>query len=186
MKKRTHFALSKYLVKDKKHELSQMDRALFCLGSIFPDMTPLCLLHPHKFNITDKSSQKRLNKVFEQRNHFANSFRLGCLSHHLADYFTAPHNRSGIKGFCMDHRGYETRFDTFFKQQLADRKQKEPKENMHLNLSSPQEFWVQMKKKHDEYMSNKDESFHEDYSYIYDTISNLFTAVQKKRKAATP
>ncbi|MEG0806190.1 MAG: zinc dependent phospholipase C family protein [Lachnospiraceae bacterium] len=177
MKKRTHFALSRHLLKDTNNDLSKVDSMLFCFGSIFPDMTPLCLLHPHKFNITDKASKKRLNKVlFGEHNHFANSFRLGCVSHHLADYFTAPHNRTGVKGFCMDHRGYEMKFDAFFKNKLENLNTEEMKNDI-----ESREFWQHVNRCHEEYM-DANESFTNDYSYIIEMISNLFFLSQKKRQ----
>ena len=182
LKKRTHFALARQLLKDNKHELNQIQSWLFCVGSIFPDTTPLCLIKPHKFDITDNKSKKRMNRVFFiKSNHYADSFRLGCLSHHLADYFTAPHNRTGVKGFCTDHRGYEEKLHAFFKQELKENGAKSRDQQ-----PEAWEFWKALAEKHEEYIraNIEGESITTDYTFILDMIANLFQVSMDRRMPA--
>ena len=179
MKKRTHFALSRQLLKDNEHKMNRIQSWMFCLGSIFPDTTPLCLIRPHKFNITDHKSKKRMVRVFFiKSNHYADSFRLGCLSHHLADYFTAPHNRMGVKGFCTDHRGYEEKLHSLFKQELKENGAK-------INTVQPSawEFWKALSEKHEAYIqeNTRGESLITDYTFISETIANLFQVSMQRR-----
>lgn len=172
MKKRTHFALSRQILKDNDNDMGRAQKMLFCLGSIFPDTTPLCLIRPHKFNVTDKKSKRRLMRVLYKNSHkLSNSFRLGCLSHHMADYFTAPHNRIGVKGFCTDHRGYENRLDLFVKAKLQEVGAKSKHERI-----NPLTFWQELKRKHEEYMieNQVEESFETDYKFIGEMIADLF------------
>lgn len=179
LKKRTHFALSRQLLKDNEHKMNRIQSWMFCFGSIFPDTTPLCLIRPHKFNITDYKSKKRMVRVFFiKSNHYADSFRLGCLSHHLADYFTAPHNRIGVKGFCTDHRGYEEKLHSFFKQELRENGAKTNKEQ-----PSAWEFWKALSEKHEAYIQANTigESLITDYTFISETIANLFQVSMQRR-----
>ena len=172
MKKRTHFALSRQILKDNQHDLGMMESALFCFGSIFPDCSPLCLIRPHKYNVTHYKSKKRMVKVISGNyNRYADCFRLGCLSHHVADYFTAPHNRSGVAGFCMDHRGYENQLHKYFKERL-----KECGAKTEENTMCAIEFWKQMRMQHTEYMDciENEESFDTDYTFIIEQITALF------------
>lgn len=188
MKKRTHYALSKQLLKDCPHDFSRLESLLFCFGSIFPDCTPLCLLHPHKMEVTAGKSKKRLHKIlFEERNKFADSFRLGCLSHHLADYFTAPHNRTGVAGFCMDHRGYEARLHRVFKDQLKKKTSKEQLFQPEAVIAVPEDidgwnFWKHIGIRHQAYkeLTSKKESLHTDYQYIFGSVKQLFCLAAQK------
>lgn len=182
LKKRTHFALSRQLLKDNEHKMNRIQSWLFCLGSIFPDTTPLCLIKPHKINVTDYKSKKRMVRLFFiKSNHYADSFRLGCLSHHLADYFTAPHNRYGVKGFCMDHRGYEERLHSYFKQELKTSGAR--KEQVEDNELSAFSFWSALATKHQEYLNANHfgESILTDYQFISEMIGNLFHVSMERR-----
>ncbi len=182
MKKRTHFALSRQLLRDNSHNLGTMESALFCVGSIFPDCSPLCLIRPHKFDVTNRKSKKRMVKVISGKyNRYADCFRLGCLSHHVADYFTAPHNRTGLAGFCMDHRGYENELHKFFKNQLRENGAKRAEEDIRAI-----EFWKQMSLLHVKYMERigEQETFDTDYSFIIEQITLLFGIFMDQRRVA--
>ena len=115
---------------------------------------------------------------FIKSNHYADSFRLGCLSHHIADYFTAPHNRYGVKGFCMDHRGYEERLHSYFKQELKTVGARNEEKEM-----SAFSFWSLIASKHQEYMDVNDveESILTDYRFISEMIGNLFSVSMERR-----
>ncbi|MCR4955879.1 MAG: zinc dependent phospholipase C family protein [Lachnospiraceae bacterium] len=179
MKKRTHFALSRQILRDNCHDLTPMEAALYCFGSIFPDCSPLCLIRPHKFNITHYKTKKRMVKLLSgKKNNLADCFRLGCLSHHVADYFTAPHNREGVAGFCMDHRGYENNLHLFFKEQM----EKEGATVEELDMLGI-EFWKQMCLKHQEYMDiiREEESFDTDYAFIREQNLMLFMIYMRVR-----
>lgn len=172
MKKRTHFALSRQLVKDNPNNFNFLEKNLFYFGSIFPDCTPLCVLHPHMFDVTNKSSRKRMLKLFYRKKPTVwDSFRLGALSHHVADYFTAPHNRKGVGGFVKDHRGYENELHRVFKKHLKN-------EGAYIESSriNRNEFWKTMKNRHDDYIeSNKiKENMDKDLGYIKEAVTNLF------------
>ncbi len=182
MKKRTHYALSRQILKDNPNDLGRVEALLFCFGSIFPDCSPLCVIRPHKFNVTHYKTKKRMVKVISgKHNRYADCFRLGCMSHHVADYFTAPHNRYGVAGFCMDHRGYETRLHQLFRQRLAERGAFVVQEDMQAI-----EFWKKMGLSHEEYLKRNElsESMETDYEFILHQITTLFNLYTKKRSLA--
>ncbi|SFQ03610.1 Zinc dependent phospholipase C [Lachnospiraceae bacterium XBB1006] len=182
MKKRTHYALSRQLLKDNRHEFGYIESALYCFGSIFPDCSPLCLIRPHMFTVTNHKTKKRMVKLISGRyNHYADCFRLGCLSHHVADYFTAPHNRMGMAGFCMDHRGYEMRLHDYFKESL-----KEEGAHSHAVSMSTISFWKNMELKHEDYLDAiaKEESIETDYEFIMEQMTTLFWLFAEQRQVA--
>jgi|GEM_PF-1690563 len=180
MKKRTHFALSRQLLKDNRHNLGPAESLLFCFGSIFPDCSPLCLIRPHKFQVTNYKTKKRMVKMISGKyNHYADCFRLGCMSHHVADYFTAPHNRTGVAGFCMDHRGYEMRLHDYFKESLR----KEGAQTNATDISSIA-FWKSMEGRHEHYMDAiaSRESLETDYEFIMEQMKTLFVLFAENRE----
>jgi hypothetical protein len=117
-----------------------------------------------------------------RKNRFADCFRLGCLSHHVADYFTAPHNRTGVAGFCMDHRGYENQLHLYFKEQMAN-------EGVMIEDLSIRSigFWKQMESEHEKYLEEiaLEESFETDYSYIKAQNMLIFSIFMSVRLAET-
>lgn len=179
MKKRTHYALSKQLLKDNRHDLGTFESALFCFGSIFPDCSPLCLIRPHMYQVTNHKTKKRMVKLISGKyNRYADCFRLGCMSHHVADYFTAPHNRLGVAGFCMDHRGYEMRLHDYFKESLKENGAQTEE------LCMPSiSFWKCMESKHESYLEaiSREESLETDYEFIMEQVTTLFTLFAENR-----
>lgn len=116
MKKRTHLLVTRHIARN--FGVSKFNKVWLYFGVVFPDLTPLCLLRPHMYST-------RLNGIISQFNSLDLSirdwkfyFKLGYVSHYLADFFTAPHNRVGIKGFCFNHRNYEDDLDLFFRDNL--------------------------------------------------------------------
>ncbi|MGN0170673.1 MAG: zinc dependent phospholipase C family protein [Lachnospiraceae bacterium] len=182
MKKRTHYALARQIIKDNPNDLGWMEAWLFYFGSVFPDCSPLCVIRPHKYNVTHYKTKKRMVKLMSGKNNrYADCFRLGCMSHHVADYFTAPHNRDGVAGFCMDHRGYETRLHQLFRQRLAEHGAYAGQEDMQAIG-----FWKKMGLSHEEYLKRNQiqESLDTDYEFILYQITTLFHLYTKKRNFA--
>lgn len=171
MKKQTHLLLTKYLLEVSDKRFSRFEKALVCFGSIAPDLTILCLVHPHCWTVTLNCSEVRLNKLKDFHYRYRDCLKLGLLSHHIADYFTAPHNRIGVSGFCTNHRCYEKRLNKIFKKNLQDKSLVRDLTCYNIN-----EFWDYMINLHNSYVLER-ESCYTDFYYIFNAVSSLFSSV---------
>ena len=154
MKKRTHLLVSKSFSKD--FNLSKLNRFWLYFGSIAPDLTIMCLLKPHQFKSRSYDILERISSLDFSNKDWLFYYKVGVISHFMADFFTAPHNREGVKGFCMKHRGYEVDLDKFFRDNINSFKGSSIKE---FNLKN--------------YLFN----LHSDYIYEDPCISTDFTYI---------
>ena len=89
----------------------QSHRKAFCLGSILPDLKPSFLTVKHEFNVTFDSVQEKIKELTDDSGEHETSDRvywrrMGEVAHHVADYFTFPHNVT-FKGTLLEHGQYE-------------------------------------------------------------------------------
>ena len=116
----------------------------------------MCILYPHRFNLRNYNVLKRFSRLNLSSKNWLFYFKVGVISHFLADFFTAPHNRKGIKGFCLRHRSYESDLAKFFKYNL---------ENIEFSSCTDLDFENYVFLLHSSYMS-KDRSIEYDFDYI--------------------
>lgn len=154
MKKKTHLLVAKHFSKD--FDLSCFDRFWLCFGSIAPDLTPMCILYPHRFKLRNYNVLKRFSRLNLNSKNWLFYFKVGVISHFLADFFTAPHNRKGIKGFCTRHRSYESDLSEFFKCNLESIKFSSQR---HFDFENYLDFL------HSDYIK-QDEALEIDFNYI--------------------
>ena len=111
MRKKSHIALGVGLV----HGLDLRDRFkhkfTFYFASIWPDLTPSFLTKRHCMAETYEDFCEKLAEFVDRYRikrdmGFASTFRMGVLMHHIADYFTYPHN-THFPGTLGDHVSYE-------------------------------------------------------------------------------
>ena len=113
MRKKSHVALARYLVRGLGSEELARHRKAFCLGSILPDLNPKMLAVPHEYDTTFGTfrllCRQTLNEAAGtgEENERVLWRRAGVAMHYLADYFTYPHNAS-FEGSVKDHCMYES------------------------------------------------------------------------------
>lgn len=158
MKKRTHFFLSKSL------DIPSRYKFWVCFGSISPDLTFMCLVKPHQFKFRINDVLKLYSSLDFNNKDWLFYYRVGVISHFVADFFTSPHNRKGVKGFCTMHRGYELDLDRFFKVNFK-----------YYKFSSIDyiDFKNYLYSLHKEYMS-KDFTLRNDFSYICEVVGLIY------------
>lgn len=161
MKKRTHLLLTKTI--SSTLGVSRYNNFWLCFGSVFPDLTPMCVLKPHQYDSRNLKILSKCCSLDFTHKDWLFYFKLGVVGHYLADFFTSPHNRKGIVGFCTDHRGYENQLDRFFKVNLCDYKFSSS------NLCDL-DFFVE--NYHTDYMT-KDSSYKTDFNYICNVVNTL-------------
>ena len=113
MRKKSHVALARYLVRGLGSEELSRHRKAFCLGSILPDLNPKMFKVPHEYDTTFELfrdlCRQTLYEAAEagEENERVLWRRMGVAMHYLADYFTYPHNAS-FTGSLKDHCMYES------------------------------------------------------------------------------
>lgn len=155
--------VSKYFIKDT--DISKYDKLWLYFGSVKPDLTIMCLLKPHKYIFRFNDVDKLISKINNSNKNWLFYYRIGVLSHFLADFFTSPHNRVGVKGFCFNHRNYESRLHKIFEDNLYDY-------SFHcLSSYTIEDYLIVL---HNQYLNLVDTSVYIDFEYICNIISILF------------
>lgn len=111
MRKKSHIALSRFLVQKASKEEFLLYRKNLYIGSILPDCVPSFFSRRHtientlfivqdqiKYLMEEHKVEQGLNQVFFRK--------LGIITHYIADYFTFPHNKI-FTGSISQHCYYE-------------------------------------------------------------------------------
>lgn len=163
MKKRTHLLVCKYFIKDT--DIPKIDKLWLYFGSVKPDLTIMCLLKPHRYNFRFNDVDKLFLKINDSNKNWLFYYRVGVLSHFLADFFTSPHNRKGLKGFCFNHRNYESKLHKIFKNNLYNF-------SFHcLTDCNVEDYLVSL---HTQYLELVDTSVYVDFEYICKMLNTAF------------
>lgn len=97
MRKKSHWHLADYLMRDNERPAIEF---MFKVGSVAPDFMLRSMIRGHSYDSTTKRVERRIMKLEEKgRWNLVSAYRLGYVTHYLADYFTAPHNLHGEFGF---------------------------------------------------------------------------------------
>lgn len=111
MRKKSHIALTTYLIKSMEVEALHNYKKSFYFGSILPDCVPSFLTRRHCIEDTFEIVKKEIKKItthLEEEKGITSSYarRLGVVTHYVADYFTYPHNHI-FPGTLGEHCTYE-------------------------------------------------------------------------------
>lgn len=97
MRKKSHWRLADYLIRDHERPAIEL---MFKVGSVAPDFMLRSMIQGHSYETTAQRVERRIVKLEENgRWNLVSAYRLGYVTHYLADYFTAPHNVHGEFGF---------------------------------------------------------------------------------------
>lgn len=111
VRKKSHILLARCLADQMPKSELQSHRKAFCLGSVLPDLRPSFLTTKHEFNVNFDSVTDKIKKLTadcdtDERNARVYWRQLGEVTHHVADYFTFPHNDT-YEGTLLEHGQYE-------------------------------------------------------------------------------
>lgn len=111
MRKKSHILLARCLADQMPKDELQSHRKAFCLGSILPDLRPSFLTTKHEFNVNFDTVSDKIKKLtvdcdIDERKARVYWRQLGEVTHHVADYFTFPHNDT-YQGTLLEHGQYE-------------------------------------------------------------------------------
>lgn len=158
MRKKSHIALAKYLIKESRDKELQKHKYAFYFGSILPDIVPSFVYRRHEIVGTFPVLQKRIlclagRKVDKYSAKYCR--HLGEVSHYVADYFTFPHNKKFAGGF-KAHCFYEEELKKKLRQHIlsgraASRKKK------YIDLAGPEAVFDFLRKTHQEYLQHQND-----------------------------
>lgn len=160
MRKKSHIALTAYLIRNldiidlKKHKCS------FYIGSLLPDCVPSFLTKKHSIEVTFHNLKKEIENItiYNDISKGIDSYyflKLGVITHFVADYFTFPHN-SIYEGNLSAHCYYEKELKYALKDYIKGLNVSKLKEKIDTNdiqfNYTVEEICNYIKEKHNEYL----------------------------------
>ncbi len=165
-----HKILASYIIRHSGNMGLEKHRYAFTLGSVMPDLDIGNYVkgffkgHPLKMHFTVNSTpviRKKLERLHQKEKRkltWADYYRLGVLTHFLADAFTFPHNEA-FQGSMLEHAEYEAQELHPAFQQAARREIEE------LNFGREKNLWELFCSAHSEYLREEPSPWR-DISYI--------------------
>lgn len=168
MRKKSHILLARCLADHVQAGDLQYHRKAFCFGNILPDLKPSFLTTKHEFNVNFNSVQARIKALtvdcdINERNARVYWRQLGEVIHHVADYFTFPHNDT-YEGTLLEHGQYEAELKRSLKEYILNGEAvKNCSREVHFN--SFEQIISFIKKAHDLYVS-RERNVQDDIQFI--------------------
>ena len=190
MRKKSHILLARCLADHIEAGDLQSHRKAFCLGSILPDLKPSFLTTKHEFNVNFESVQEKIKNLtadceIDKRNARAYWRQVGEVTHHIADYFTFPHNDT-YEGTLLEHGQYEAELKRGLKTYiLSGRAVKNCRKDV--RFSSFEQIIAFIKKAHELYVS-RERNVQEDIQFIitvcYQVMQGIVHLLEEKLEVA--
>ena len=179
MRKKSHISLAKGIIHGLDMDGRIKHRFTFYLASIWPDCIPSFLVQRHCIDDTFELFNKKMNRFVEKYKlnkdmGFVSTFRMGVITHYLADYFTFPHN-SHYDGNIKDHCIYEEALKHKMYSFIDDVKASTHKKKIRL-MCDIEQIDEYIKKKHSQYMSIKGNT-DDDCGYSFSTCLNVVASL---------
>ncbi len=187
MRKKSHIALAKYLVKESRDKELKKHKYAFYLGSILPDIKPSFIYRRHEISETFPALQKRIiglstNSQKEGESGSTKYYRhLGEVSHYLADYFTFPHNQKFTGGF-RAHCSYEQELKKTLRHHITSGKAASRKKK-YVELAAPEALIEFVNKAHQEYLTHQND-VEGDINHIIPINSQVLKSITSFKKQA--
>jgi len=113
---------------DKK--MGKVNRVMFCLGSMAPDMSPIQFKHPHMYEDSSDYIFSNMDKLQNKKKiGLLSSYELGKSIHYLCDFCCYAH-RVERNETLMEHMRYEKYLDKYIRENFDDLKEKTKCDNM--------------------------------------------------------
>lgn len=183
MRKKSHIALTTYLIHNlddielKKHKYS------FYIGSLLPDCVPSFITKRHCIEDTFHNLKEEIEKItiYNDVDKGLNSYyflKLGVITHFIADYFTYPHNsiyEGNISAHCLYEKELKFVLKDYIKAYTVDKEMpiiKNLKMGELYFKKSVEDICNFIKEKHEEYL--KQEIVHKiDCEYILSVCKSV-------------
>ncbi|MCD8337287.1 MAG: zinc dependent phospholipase C family protein [Lachnospiraceae bacterium] len=173
MRKKSHIALSAFLVDGLRLRELDIHRKAFYFGSIQPDLNPRMFSEPHQFDETWEKVQDLILQIEaetrdEAYNRRAVWTQVGVVMHYLADYFTFPHNTcfdGSLSGHCM----HESELKYLLRAYLCTSEAKMAFERQRLRagqIRTSEQLFTYIEKTHEAYMRASYHSVLDDCRWI--------------------
>ena len=112
MKMFQHIKIARITAENLKNNVDKnfkLDKIVFYLGSIYPDLN--CIYPAHRLSSTSNRISKKIKLIDRYEDGIIKSFNLGIITHYISDYFCYAHNN---KSLGIKHREYEKGLNNFF------------------------------------------------------------------------
>lgn len=163
MRKKSHWHLAGYLIRENNRPAIGL---MFKVGSVAPDFMIRSMIQGHSYERTAWRVEQRIMKLEERgRWNLVSAYRLGYVTHYLADYFTAPHNLHGDFGF-RAHCSFEKRQLRMLRSQL------DSQHHSGMSYEGQSDVMEYLKNKHEEYLEKTPE-VETDCDYIIDVTEQV-------------
>ncbi len=169
MRKKSHIALSRYLVRESRDKDLQKHKYAFYLGSILPDIKPSFIYKRHEITETFPELQEKIRRLSssakdESKQSCRKYYRhLGEVSHYLADYFTFPHNHKFSGGF-REHCSYEEELKRQLRCYIQSGKAASRKKK-YIVFPKPEDLFDFVEKSHRDYITQE--------NCVYDDVRHI-------------
>lgn len=163
MRKKSHWRLADYLIRDNERPAIEF---MFKVGSVAPDFMIRSMIQGHSYETTAQRVERRIIKLEESgRWNLVSAYRLGYVTHYLADYFTAPHNTHGSFGL-REHCVFEKEQLRLLRCQLNDQR------TTLRHYDTQQDVMEYLRIRHEEYLEHSPE-VETDCDYIVDVTEQV-------------
>ncbi len=125
MNKITHWSIARLSIinleaSTPEHSVGRLNKILFYIGAIEPDLSLFQLIHPHFYDRSANYIFSKIEKLYEKNNNLMESYLLGNLVHYLCDFCCYAHRRG--MGRITDHFIYERRINKYLIKNYKDYK----------------------------------------------------------------
>lgn len=110
MKIKTHYLIGKIAV-NKELPLTPLQKLMFCIGTVLPDLSPSQFIHTHFYKNSSEYIFKKLEKLLYLSSPFV-MIEYGKIAHYCSDFCCSVHF-SGSIGNIYEHITYEKRLNKF-------------------------------------------------------------------------
>lgn len=190
MRKKSHISLGNYLIRSMKIRNLEQHRKAFLIGSILPDCKPSFLTKRHEIGQTYDDIKEMMCELTDNLALFFNTphvywRRMGEVLHHIADYFTYPHNE-GYEGTLKDHCIYEKWLKHYLRYYILSGKAWKNREAFQ-RFECIEEVFTYLDAKHQEYMK-ENHSVEGDARYItavcFQSIAGMYQLMNDRIREA--
>lgn len=190
MRKKSHILLARCLADHVQAGDLQSHRKAFCLGSILPDLKPSFLTTKHEYNVNFESVQEKIKDLTvglrpDERNARVYWRQVGEVTHHVADYFTFPHNDT-YEGTLLEHGQYEAELKRGLKNYILSGKAVKNCQRQ-VKFTSFEQIITFIKKAHELYVL-KERNVQEDIQFIitvcYQVMQGIVHLLEEKLEVA--
>lgn len=182
MRKKSHIALTTYLLNQMKDSGAQEHKFSFYLGSILPDIKPSFIYKRHEYSGTIEDTKKKVEELLKmnitKKRHGRKYYRgLGEVSHYLADYFTFPHNTTYDEDMTA-HIHYENALKHAIREHLKAIRYTPYNK---IQLPSQKEIFDFVEKNHKNFLKKKS-NVENDIQHIVEINRQAIAAIEDLRK----